>query len=140
SQNAFKISVDYPYPGNGADEKSVLDNLDSALGHYPDGPQAFLINPVQQANSLQYITKIAEKYKIKEKENWIERSDIPIIFWNRQPTDIQGNISSQDVMNNKYFKYTYYVGFDAKQGGELQGQMIRAWLNKTYIENAKGGK
>lgn len=140
SPSMFNLVVN-PAPGDGADEKVVLDQLDAALGRGKDkGPQAFLINPVQQANSLQYITKIADKYGIKEQENWIDRSDIPIIFWNRQPTDIQGNISSKDVMNNKYFKYTYYIGFDAKQGGELQGQMIKSWLNKTYIENAKGGK
>lgn len=141
SKDQFDISVDYPYPGDGSDEKVILDSLDTALGHGADkGPQAFLINPVQQSNSLQYIKKIADAYKLKEKDNWIDRSDIPVIFWNRQPTDIQGNISSKDVMNNKYFKYTYYVGFDAKQGGELQGQMIRSWLNKTYIEKAKEGK
>lgn len=140
SPSMFNLDVN-PAPGDGADEKVVLDQLDAALGRGKEqGPQAFLINPVQQANSLQYITKIAKAYGIKEEKDWGNRSNIPIIFWNRQPTDIQGNISSEDVMNNKYFKYTYYVGFDAKQGGELQGQMIRSWLNKTYIENAKEGK
>lgn len=140
SKDMFNLKVS-PAEGDGSDEKLVLDQLDAALGKgQAEGPKAFLINPVQQSNSLQYINKIANKYGIKEKENWSERSNIPIIFWNRQPTDLQGKVSTRDVMNNKYFKYTYYVGFDAKQGGELQGQMVRAWLNKTYIEHAKENK
>ncbi len=136
ASNMFNLDVS-PAEGDGSDEKLILDQLDAALGKgASQGPQAFLINPVQQSNSPEYITRIAKAYGLKEQDDWSKRSNIPVIFWNRQPTDLHGNVSAKDVMNNKYFKYTYYVGFDAKQGGELQGQMIRAWLNKTYIEHA----
>ena len=66
-------------------------------------------------------------------EKWEDRLDTPLIFWNKQPQTIDGKVDVE-TMNNKYFKYTYYIGFDAAQGGELQGQMVKAWLNKTYME------
>ena len=133
--NMFNLSIT-PAKSNGADEGKNLDALSAVLTKGPnERPEAFLINPVQQPNSLQYITKIAEVYKIEPHDEWNLRSDIPVIFWNRQPTNLHGAISSEDVMNNKYFKYTYYIGFDAKQGGELQGKMVKAWLNDTYIKS-----
>ena len=136
------LAVDYPVEGDGADEKVILDSLDAVLKHAgaTDEPKAFLINPVQQSNSIRYIENIASAYNLKEQDDWSKRSDIPVVFWNRQPTDAVGKISTDEVMNNKYFKYTYYVGFDAKQGGELQGKMIKAWLDKTYSETNGGNK
>ena len=136
--NMFNFTVDRA-EGDGSDEGINLNKLDAALAR-TERPNAFLINPVQQPNSIQYITKIATAYGLQEKDNWIDRSDMPIIFWNRQPTDRHGAISSKDIMNNKYFKYTYYIGFDAEQGGELQGNMVKAWLNRAYIENYKKGE
>lgn len=130
--NMFNLSVT-PAKSNGSDESKNLDALSAVLTKSEsERPNAFLINPVQQPNSIEYITRIAKAYNLTEQEDWSKRSDIPVIFWNRQPTDLHGAISTKDVMNNKYFKYTYYIGFDAKQGGELQGEMVKAWLDKTY--------
>lgn len=119
--------------GNGTEESVNLNALESTLTK-DKKPEAYLINVVKQPNSLKYITTIAEKLGIQEKDKWKERSDIPIIFWNRQPTNDEGKIS-YDVMCNKYFKYTYYVGFGAAQGGNLQGKMVKAWLENAYVDN-----
>lgn len=133
ANDMFNLAIT-PAKSNGADESKNLDALSAVLTKgEAERPNAFLINPVQQPNSIQYITRIADAYKLKEEDDWSKRSDIPVIFWNRQPTNLHGAISTEDVMNNKYFKYTYYIGFDAKQGGELQGQMVKAWLNKQYM-------
>ena len=122
--------------GNGSDESSLLNSLSSALSK-DSKPKAYLINPVQPTNSMQYINKIAEAFGIEEKEDWRDRSPIPIVFWNRQPTDRDGNVD-HNVMNNKYFKYTYYIGNDAKQGGELQGECLKYWITYQYRLNYKG--
>ena len=47
----------------------------------------------------------------------------PVIFWNRQGTKSDGTTDTE-VMKDKRFKSIYYVGFDAIQGGKLQGEMI----------------
>lgn len=136
-ETMFNINVK-PGEGDGSDEKKLLDALDSALAAEKSAEEgkfdAFLINVVKQPNSMEYIKKIAAARGLEEKEKWEDRDETPIIFWNRQPTDRNGEIS-KDVMQNKYFKYTYYVGFDAHQGGDLQGQLIKLWLNKQYIEH-----
>jgi len=131
-ENMFNFEVT-PAKSNGSDESKNLNALESALAKQQY--DAFLINPVQQSNSIEYIKKIADKKGLTPQDDWFKRDNTPIIFWNRQPTDRHGKLSIDDVMNNKYFKYVYYVGFDAKQGGELQGKMVRAWLNKAYIAN-----
>lgn len=131
-ENMFNFEVT-PAKSNGSDESKNLNALESALTKQQF--DAFLINPVQQSNSIEYIKKIADKKGLTPQDDWAKRDNTPIIFWNRQPTDRHGKLSIDDVMNNKYFKYVYYVGFDAKQGGELQGHMVKAWLNKTYVAN-----
>ncbi|MFA7111162.1 MAG: hypothetical protein WC174_02190, partial [Bacilli bacterium] len=54
-------------------------------------------------------------------------TSVPVIFWNRQGTNADGTVDST-TMHDKRFKYIYYVGFDAIQGGTMQGQMIVDWL------------
>ena len=51
----------------------------------------------------------------------------PVIFWNRQPTDAENNVDTA-VMTDSRFKDIYYVGFDANQGGQLQGQTVVDYL------------
>ena len=50
----------------------------------------------------------------------------PVIWYNRQPSNSTTGELDMDALtfNGK----TYYVGFDAKQGAELQGQMIVDYL------------
>ena len=50
----------------------------------------------------------------------------PVIWFNRQPSNSTTGELDMDALtwNDK----TYYVGFDAKQGAELQGQMVVDYL------------
>ncbi|HIV99488.1 MAG TPA: substrate-binding domain-containing protein [Candidatus Ornithospirochaeta avicola] len=50
----------------------------------------------------------------------------PVVFYNRQPSDPTTGVIDMDVMN--WNESTYYVGFDALGGGEVQGQMIVDYL------------
>jgi len=64
--------------------------------------------------------------------------DKPIIFFNRQPSDTQTGEIDQSTMN--YTDKTFYVGFDAAAGGDVQGKMITDYLaTKTKAELDKNG-
>ncbi len=51
----------------------------------------------------------------------------PVVWFNRQPSN--SSTGELDMQALNFNDKTYYVGFDANQGAELQGQMI-----KDYIE------
>ena len=61
----------------------------------------------------------------------------PIIWFNRQPSNSTTGELDMDALtfNGK----TYYVGFDAKQGAELQGQMIVDYLTSKGPELDRNG-
>ena len=61
-------------------------------------------------------------------ENKVANADKPLVWFNRQPSN--SYTGELDMNALQFNKDTYYVGFDANQGAELQGEMI-----KTYIEN-----
>lgn len=61
-------------------------------------------------------------------ENKVANADKPLVWFNRQPSN--SSTGELDMNALQFNKDTYYVGFDANQGAELQGEMI-----KTYIEN-----
>ena len=50
----------------------------------------------------------------------------PVIWYNRQPSNSTTGELDMEALN--FNGKTYYVGFDAKQGAELQGQMIVDYL------------
>ncbi len=52
----------------------------------------------------------------------VPNAEKPVIWFNRQPSNSTTGELDMDALtfNDK----TYYVGFDAKQGAELQGQMV----------------
>ena len=56
----------------------------------------------------------------------VPNSEKPVIWFNRQPSNSTTGELDMDALtfNDK----TYYVGFDAKQGAELQGQMVVDYL------------
>lgn len=60
--------------------------------------------------------------------------EAPVIFWNRQPTDA-ANIVDRSVMTDVGFRHIYYVGFDAVQGGQLQGRMIVDYVRDQFARN-----
>ena len=60
------------------------------------------------------------------KSTKILNKDKPLIFFNRQPSDpVSGAI---DMTSMNWNERTYYVGFDAKAGGDVQGKMIVDFL------------
>ena len=52
----------------------------------------------------------------------VANKDKPLCWFNRQPSNSSTGELDMDALN--YNKDTYYVGFDATQGAELQGQML----------------
>lgn len=101
--------------GDGNDEQNGLNSLDTADSSY----QAFVINMVKTTNAKLYLEKIADKFGATASSP----TSVPVVFWNRQATLDNGTVNS-DVMKDSRFTNIYYVGFDANQGGDLQGQMI----------------
>ena len=57
----------------------------------------------------------------------VANKDKPLVWFNRQPSN--SSTGELDTAALNYNKDTYYVGFDANQGAELQGQMIVDYLN-----------
>ena len=112
-----------PTFGNGNDESLSLDNLNTNLtkGKYY---QAFVINMVKTTSSKSYLDAIYNVYQ----ENGVV--NVPVIFWNRQPTD-EFSKADQYIMHDARFKHVLYVGFDAIQGGYIQGEMIKDYLINT---------
>ncbi len=61
-----------------------------------------------------------------KKEEKILNGDKPVVFFNRQPSDPASGKVDMITMNHN--KKTFYVGFDAIKGGEVQGKMIADFL------------
>ena len=57
----------------------------------------------------------------------VANKDKPLVWFNRQPSN--SSTGELDMTALSFNEDTYYVGFDANQGAELQGTMI-----KNYIE------
>lgn len=116
--------------GNGNDEAQALDNLNTNLAKGKGEFSAFIINMVKTTSTKSYLDAIYNTYE----EGGIVKE--PIIFWNRQPTT-ETNQVDVESMNDKRFKNILYVGFDAIEGGLVQGQMIKDYIIDT-IEGRKG--
>ena len=56
----------------------------------------------------------------------VPNNEKPVIWFNRQPSNSTTGELDMDALT--FNEKTYYVGFDAKQGAELQGQMIVDYL------------
>ena len=65
--------------------------------------------------------------------------DKPVVFYNRQPSN--SSTGELDMTTLNWNKNTYYVGFDANQGGELEGQMVVEYIKNhadTIDKNGDG--
>ena len=135
--NALNLDVT-KIDGDGIDEVKIFNQISSSATQF----DAFLINMVTTTDGMTFVSNLAEKAAVKENkkvpsggwDNWSDRLETPLIFWNKQPKTINGEVD-YDTMNNKYFRYTYYVGVDAINGGEVQGNMIVDYLNDRYVES-----
>ena len=63
----------------------------------------------------------------------VANADKPLVWYNRQPSNSSTGELAKDALN--FNKDTYYVGFDANQGAELQGQMIKEYIEKNVGHN-----
>ena len=61
----------------------------------------------------------------------------PVVFYNRQPSN--SSTGELDMTTLKWNDDTYYVGFDAKQGGELEGQMVVEYIKAHAAEIDRNG-
>ena len=64
-------------------------------------------------------------------EDTVANKDKPVVWYNRQPSNSTTGELNTEALN--FNDDTYYVGFDANQGAELQGQMILDYI-KAHIE------
>ena len=61
----------------------------------------------------------------------VANKDKPVVFFNRQPSN--SSTGELDMATLNWNANTYYVGFDANQGGELEGQMVVDYI-KEHID------
>ena len=66
-----------------------------------------------------------------------ENKDKPLVWFNRQPSNSSTGELDQTALN--FNKDTYYVGFDANQGAELQGQMVKDYIEKNIDKIDRNG-
>lgn len=59
----------------------------------------------------------------------VENKDKPLVWFNRQPSN--SSTGELDMAALKFNDNTYYVGFDANQGAELQGSMVKDYIEKN---------
>lgn len=116
--NIYKDKFNFSFNEVAGDSNSEASVMDRLIKKY-DG---YCINMVKTTAASSYLDKIYELHGSPS-----EKIDAPVIFWNRQPTQESGVVNA-DVMKDNRFSNIYYVGFDAIQGGKLQGQMIVDFL------------
>lgn len=59
----------------------------------------------------------------------VANKDKPVVWFNRQPSN--STTGELDMKALKFNDKTFYVGFDANQGAELQGKMIKDYIEKN---------
>ena len=59
----------------------------------------------------------------------VANKDKPLVWFNRQPSNSSTGELDMSALN--YNDKTYYVGFDANQGAELQGTMVKEYIEKN---------
>ncbi len=65
----------------------------------------------------------------------VANKDKPLVWFNRQPSN--SSTGELDMAALSFNDNTYYVGFDANQGAELQGQMIREYIEANIDSIAR---
>ena len=103
--------------GDGNADTTVTNNLTEA--------DAYLFNIVTPTAALQYLDAV---YNLLGADR---AKTTPIVFWNRQPTKEDGTVDTSIVTDSR-FDSIYYVGFDAIQGGQVQGQMVLDYIEANF--------
>ena len=68
----------------------------------------------------------------------VANKDKPLCWYNRQPSN--SSTGELDKTALTFNDKTYYVGFDANQGAELQGQMVLEYIDRksTRLNSSHG--
>lgn len=67
----------------------------------------------------------------------VANKEKPLVWFNRQPSN--SSTGELDKTALSFNDKTYYVGFDANQGAEVQGQMIKDYIEKNIDTVDKNG-
>ncbi len=67
----------------------------------------------------------------------VANADKPLVWFNRQPSN--SSTGELDMTALNFNENTYYVGFDANQGAELQGTMIRDYIEANIDSIDRNG-
>ena len=67
----------------------------------------------------------------------VENAKKPLVWFNRQPSN--STTGELDMAALSFNDNTYYVGFDAMQGAELQGKMIKEYIEKNADKIDRNG-
>ena len=67
----------------------------------------------------------------------VANKDKPLVWYNRQPSNSSTGELDKTALN--FNKDTYYVGFDANQGAELQGEMVLDYIKKNAATIDRNG-
>ena len=67
----------------------------------------------------------------------VANKDKPLVWFNRQPSN--SSTGELDMTALNWNKDTYYVGFNANQGAELQGKMVADYLTSHGAELDRNG-
>ena len=67
----------------------------------------------------------------------VANADKPLCWFNRQPSNSSTGELDKDALN--FNKDTYYVGFDANQGAELQGEMVVDYIKANADKIDRNG-
>ena len=68
----------------------------------------------------------------------VANKDKPLVWFNRQPSN--SSTGELDMTALSFNEDTYYVGFDANQGAELQGQMILDYITSSIQASIDAGE
>lgn len=67
----------------------------------------------------------------------VANKDKPLVFYNRQPSN--STTGKLDMTALSFNDDTYYVGFDANQGGEAQGKMVMDYIKENIDKVDRNG-
>ena len=82
-------------------------------------------------------TKKTETEEPAAETSDVANKDKPLVWFNRQPSN--SSTGALDMAALSYNDNTYYVGFDANQGAELQGQMVKDYIEKNIDKIDRNG-
>lgn len=99
-------------------------------------------NSSQPAASTEAATEAAAETETTAEEaapsdGPVANADKPVAWFNRQPSN--STTGELDMTALNFNKDTYYVGFNANQGAELQGQMIADYIEAHIDEIDRNG-